>query len=196
MFSIGGPHCVSGCNNFGNSITSFVLNCLYIICLFLSSQLCSMGLCVYLLFPYHIVLIILDFQCILKSGGLPWWLRWWRICLQWRRPGFDSWVRKICRRREWQPTPVFLLLDYVESKWWVWSALVRCKVNLPSSPSSISISLRLPGGTGLVQGYTWLKELNWAIICLLPSPGHSFVYCVHSLTSCPLSAFLILMELC
>ena len=30
------------------------------------------------------------------------------ICLQCRRPGFDSWVRKIPWRREWQPTPVFL----------------------------------------------------------------------------------------
>ena len=39
--------------------------------------------------------------------GLPWWLRWWRICLQWRRPGFDSWVGKTPWRREWQPTPVF-----------------------------------------------------------------------------------------
>ena len=26
---------------------------------------------------------------------LAWWLRWWRICLQRRRPGFDPWVRKI-----------------------------------------------------------------------------------------------------
>ena len=39
---------------------------------------------------------------------LPWWLRWYRICLQCRRPGFNSWVRKILWRREWQPTPVFL----------------------------------------------------------------------------------------
>ena len=26
--------------------------------------------------------------------GLIWWLRWYRICLQCRRPGFDPWVRK------------------------------------------------------------------------------------------------------
>ena len=26
--------------------------------------------------------------------GLLWWLRWYRICLQCRRPGFDPWVRK------------------------------------------------------------------------------------------------------
>ena len=26
-----------------------------------------------------------------------------------RRPGFDSWVRKIPWRKEWHPTPVFCL---------------------------------------------------------------------------------------
>ena len=39
---------------------------------------------------------------------LPWWLRWWRICLQCRRPRFDPWVMKIPWRRKWQPTLVFL----------------------------------------------------------------------------------------
>ena len=39
--------------------------------------------------------------------GLPWWLRQYRICLQWRWPGFDPWVGKISWRREWLPTPVF-----------------------------------------------------------------------------------------
>ena len=39
---------------------------------------------------------------------LPWCLRWYRICLQCRRPGFDPWVGKIPWRRKWQPTPVFL----------------------------------------------------------------------------------------
>ena len=41
--------------------------------------------------------------------GLPWWFRQWRIHLQCRRPGFDLWVRKIPWRREWKPTPEFLL---------------------------------------------------------------------------------------
>ena len=36
------------------------------------------------------------------------WLRWQRICLQCRRPGFDPWVGKIPWRRKWQPTPVQL----------------------------------------------------------------------------------------
>ena len=26
------------------------------------------------------------------TKGLSWWLRWWTICLQYRRPGFDPWV--------------------------------------------------------------------------------------------------------
>ena len=32
----------------------------------------------------------------------------WRICLQFRTPGFDPCVGKIPWRRAWQPTPVFL----------------------------------------------------------------------------------------
>ena len=39
--------------------------------------------------------------------GLPWWLRWSRICLQCRRRRFDPWVGMIPYRRKWQPTPVF-----------------------------------------------------------------------------------------
>ena len=30
------------------------------------------------------------------------------ICLQWGRPGFNPWIRKIPWRRKWQPTPVLL----------------------------------------------------------------------------------------
>ena len=40
--------------------------------------------------------------------GYPWWLTWYRICLQCKRPKFNSWVRKIPWRREWLPTPIFL----------------------------------------------------------------------------------------
>ena len=39
---------------------------------------------------------------------LPWWLRWYRICMQCRRPCFDPWLGKIPWRREWQYTPVLL----------------------------------------------------------------------------------------
>ena len=45
---------------------------------------------------------------IIKVNCLPWWLRLWRIHMQWRRAKFDPWVRKIPWRSKWQPTPVFL----------------------------------------------------------------------------------------
>ena len=43
-----------------------------------------------------------------KRGALRRWIRWSRICLQYRRPRYDSWVRKNPWRREGQPAPVFL----------------------------------------------------------------------------------------
>ena len=65
------------------------------------------------LLPYCLSLSILSFDfsfSLLLSLilGFPWWLRWLKICLQFRRPEFNPWVRKIPRRRKWQPTPVFL----------------------------------------------------------------------------------------
>ena len=48
------------------------------------------------------------FKHLLNIEGLLWWLRWWRISLECRRPEFDPRVEKILWRRKWQPTPVFL----------------------------------------------------------------------------------------
>ena len=53
------------------------------------------------------------FKCIFQGAlstftGLPWWLRWWGIFLQYRRPRFNPWVGKVLWRSEGQPTPVFL----------------------------------------------------------------------------------------
>ena len=39
------------------------------------------------------------------------WISWLRICLQCRRPRFDSWVGKIPWRSKRQPTPVFLSVE-------------------------------------------------------------------------------------
>ena len=44
----------------------------------------------------------------LEFGWVPLVAQMIRICLQCRRPGFNSWVGKISWRREWLPTPVFL----------------------------------------------------------------------------------------
>ena len=45
---------------------------------------------------------------LLWSSGLPWWLKWSRICLQYGRPRFNSWVGKIPWRKERLPTLVLL----------------------------------------------------------------------------------------
>ena len=42
------------------------------------------------------------------SDGLHRWLSGKESTCQRRRPGFDSWVRKIPWRRKWQPTPAFV----------------------------------------------------------------------------------------
>ena len=47
-----------------------------------------------------------------KYSGLPSWLTGKESacqCRSHRRCGLDPWVRKIPRRRKWQPTPTFLL---------------------------------------------------------------------------------------
>ena len=54
-------------------------------------------------YTLYVYMYIYIFTC-----GFPWWLRWQRICLQRKRPGFDLWVRKILWRKAWQPTAVFL----------------------------------------------------------------------------------------
>ena len=49
-----------------------------------------------------------DLKTTAVGTGFLLWLRWYRICLQCRRPKFDPWVRKIPWGRDWQPTSVFL----------------------------------------------------------------------------------------
>ena len=45
---------------------------------------------------------------LLPHTYIPWWLKWHRICLKYRRTRFNPWVRKIPWRWEWLCTPVFL----------------------------------------------------------------------------------------
>ena len=40
--------------------------------------------------------------------GLPWWPSSKVSAFQFRRPGFNPWVRKIPWSKKWQPTQVFL----------------------------------------------------------------------------------------
>ena len=80
-----------------------------------------------------------------------------RICLQCRRPGFDSWVRKIPWRRTWQPTPVFLLGKFHGQR-----SLAGC------SPWGHKSRTRLSDQTST----THTSELGWLSFshsCSLPS---------------------------
>ena len=43
-------------------------------------------------------------------------IRWYRLCLQCRRPRFNPWLGKIPWRREWLPTPVFLPGEFYGQK--------------------------------------------------------------------------------
>ena len=69
------------------------------------SPFCCMDVCHNLL---NWLLIDGYFYWNIPFKGLPWWLRWLGIHLQYRRTGFHPWVMKIPWRREWQPTPVLL----------------------------------------------------------------------------------------
>ena len=44
------------------------------------------------------------------------WLRWERICQQYRRCRFDPWIGTIPWGTEWQPTPVFLPREFNEQR--------------------------------------------------------------------------------
>ena len=73
-----------------------------------------MGVCIYMctwtyIYTYTCLYIYIHTRkYVYMNLGLLLWLRWWRICLQCRKPRFDSWVGKIPWKREWQPTLVFL----------------------------------------------------------------------------------------
>ena len=62
---------------------------------------------------FHFLESSLSSTLVLMWIGLPWWLRWWRICLQHRKPEFDPW------RRKWQPTLVFLLENSTDRGAWL-----------------------------------------------------------------------------
>ena len=62
----------------------------------------------YLIYLHKSLYLLKNMPPTIRNLGLPWWLRWLRICLQCRRPKFNPWVGKISWRREWLPTPAFL----------------------------------------------------------------------------------------
>ena len=93
--------------------------------------------------PKYTKYILLNIQKkILNSLGPPWWLRRLRICLQCRRPGFNSWIGMILWRREWQPTPVFLSGQFHGQRNLVGYSPWDCK----QSDTTEGLTLNFPGG--------------------------------------------------
>ena len=91
-----------------------------------------------------------------------------KLRLQWGRPGFDPWVRKIPWRRKRQPTPILL-----PGKFHGWRSLVGfspwdCKeldmteqlpslthIDLGGKRDSQVLKLKLPFGGGRGKRYNW-----------------------------------------
>ena len=69
----------------------------------------------------------LNWKVIFQDLNLGLTLKWWRICLQCRRPGFNPPVRKILWRREWQSTPMFWLGESLGQRSLVGYSLWGCK---------------------------------------------------------------------
>ena len=71
-------------------------------------------------------------------------LRWQRVCLRCRRPGFDPWVGKIPWRRAWQSTSFFLP---AEPPWTEkpgdghnWATNTHTHIHIQTYPPVLSVS--------------------------------------------------------
>ena len=110
--------------------------------------------------------------------GLPWLFRWYKICLQCRRLGFDPGVSKIPWRREWLHTPVFLPRDFHGlrqliwdtvhgvTKSWMWLTSFLCRLLLPSHFSRVWLcdpTDSSPPGSP-IPGIRWARTLEWVAI--------------------------------
>ena len=69
---------------------------------------------------------------------LPLWLSWWRICLQFGRPGFDLWLGR--SPGEWKAYSLHRDEKKVNVKSWKQSS----SLNIPSSGSSWVVMYQLP----------------------------------------------------
>ena len=76
--------------------------------------------------------------------GLPWWLRWQRVCLQCGRPRVDPCIRKTPWRRKQQPTPV--LMPGKSHDGGAWPATVQgvAKSRTQLSDFTLTFTFRMP----------------------------------------------------
>ena len=135
----------------------------------------------------------------IHTSGLPWWLRWLRICRQCRRPRFDPWVWKIPRRRKGLPTPLFLPGE-IHGQRSPWSCneldtterLTVYKCLLPLEPSShfpphstplgCLRALGLSSLSHIANAHCYLFYIWWHIsfnVTLSIHPSLSLAHCVY-----------------
>ena len=81
--------------------------------------------------------------------GLPWWLRWQRICQQCKRPGFDLWVGKIPWRRD-RLLLQYTLKNFTPKEW--------LKGHVKGSNFVLEIKEAFTGGVGIWAG-SWRVEV-------------------------------------
>ena len=116
--------------------------------------------------------------------GLPWWLRWQRICLQCRRPGCDPWVEKIPWKKAWEPTPVFLPGESHKQRSLVASVhgVTRIGHDLATNATMIEwlIHIRKNVSQRLVAPASIWKEHSQRHILARPAVWVSFWFLFHS----------------
>ena len=100
---------------------------------------------------------------IVSQDELPWWLRWQRICLQCRRPGFDSWAGKIPWRKEWPPSPLFLGCFFTSSSG-------RCEEDSSEASLVVQLVKNLPP-----MQETWVRFLGQENLLEKEMAAHSSI---------------------
>ena len=90
-----------------------------------------------------IILYLLQVSITIGSVG--------KECLPCRRPGFDSWVGKICGRKDRLPTPVFLGFPYG-------SAGKEFSYNVGDLGSIPGLGISPGEGNGNLLQYSWLEN--------------------------------------
>ena len=134
--------------------------------------------------------------------GLPWWLKWWRIGLQCRRPRSDPWVRKIPWRWAWLPPPVLAgrihgqrsLTGY--SSWRCKESDMTKQHSLHFTSSHFTVTMYL-----LVSHTRWLWQELWLLFiwlilrCVDRCAKLTLVFMMHESGQDPTPIFIHLLRL-
>ena len=98
----------------------------------------------------------------LLCKGLPWWLRQWRICLQYRRPGFNPCIEKIPWRIHY-PLQYSCLEDSMDSPWWATvHRIMKNQTHLRDEHFHLVFAKQLKVSGNVVYIYIYIS-FNWGL---------------------------------